>query len=71
MTHLVAQRVFDRSRELIGLADDELRRKPPVPAGPALIEPLNDDRREHLDNPAQKIRHPRNVRILPPSRDFH
>ena len=22
-------------------------------------------------NPAQKIRHPRNVRILPPSRDFH
>jgi error-prone DNA polymerase len=42
-----------------------------VPAGPALIEPLHDDRREHLDNPAQKIRHPRNVRILPPSRDFH
>jgi error-prone DNA polymerase len=42
-----------------------------VPAGAALIEPLNDDRREHPDNPAQKIRHPRNVRILPPSRDFH
>jgi error-prone DNA polymerase len=42
-----------------------------VPAGPALIEPLNDDRRDHPDNPAQKIRHPRNVRILPPSRDFH
>jgi error-prone DNA polymerase len=42
-----------------------------VPSGPALIEPLNNDRREHLDNPAQKIRHPRNVRILPPSRDFH
>ncbi len=38
---------------------------------PALVEPLNDDRREHPDNPAQKIRHPRNVRILPPSRDFH
>ena len=42
-----------------------------LPAGPALIEPLNDDRREHPENPAQKIRHPRNVRILPPSRDFH
>jgi len=42
-----------------------------VPAGPALIEPLNDDPRDHPDNPAQKIRHPRNVRILPPSRDFH
>jgi error-prone DNA polymerase len=36
-----------------------------------LIEPLQDDRRDHPDNPAQKIRHPRNVRILPPSRDFH
>ena len=71
VTHLVAQRLTDRSHDLIGLADDALGRKPPVPAGPALIEPLNDDRREHLDHPAQKIRHPRDVRILPPSRDFH
>jgi error-prone DNA polymerase len=71
VTHLVAQRLFDRSRDLVGLADDALSRKPPVPAGPALVEPLNDDRRDHPQNPAQKIRHPRNVRILPPSRDFH
>ncbi len=71
VTHLVAQRMFDRSHDLMGLADDALRRKMAVPAGLALIEPLNDDRREHPDNPAQKIRHPRNVRILPPSRDFH
>jgi error-prone DNA polymerase len=71
VTHLVAQRLFDRSHDLMGLADDALRRKAAVPAGPALIEPLNDDRREHPDNPAQKIRHPRNVRILPRSRDFH
>jgi error-prone DNA polymerase len=71
VTHLVAQRVFDRSHDLVGLANDTLRRKPAVPAGPALIEPLHDDRRQHPDNPAQKIRHPRNVRILPPSRDFH
>ena len=71
VTHLVAQRLFDRSHDLVGLANDALRRKPAVPAGPALIEPLNDDRREHPDTPAQKIRHPRNVRILPPSRDFH
>jgi len=70
VTHLVAQRLFDRSHDLVGLANDALRRKPAVPAGPALIEPLHDERREHLDNPAQKIRHPRNVRILPPSRDF-
>jgi error-prone DNA polymerase len=71
VTHLVAQRLIDRSHDLLELADDGVRRKPAVPAGAALIEPLNDDRREHPDNPAQKIRHPRNVRILPPSRDFH
>ena len=71
VTHLVAQRLFDRSQDLMGLTDDALRHKAAVPAGTALIEPLNDDRREHVDNPAQKIRHPRNVRILPPSRDFH
>ena len=71
VTHLVAQRLFDRSHDLIGLANDALARKHAVPAGPALIEPLNDDRREHPDNPAQKTRHPRNVRILPRSRDFH
>ncbi|SHG75927.1 error-prone DNA polymerase [Bradyrhizobium erythrophlei] len=71
VVHLVAERVFDRSRDLVSLANDALSRKHPVPAGPALIEPLNDDRREHPENPAQKIRHPRNVRILPRSRDFH
>jgi error-prone DNA polymerase len=71
VTHLVAQRMVDRSHDLIGLANDSLSRKHPLPSGAALIEPLNDDRREHPDNPAQKIRHPRNVRILPPSRDFH
>ena len=71
VVHLVAERLFDRSRDLVDLANDALSRKPAVPAGPALIEPLNDDRRDHPGNPAQKIRHPRNVRILPPSRDFH
>jgi error-prone DNA polymerase len=71
VTHLVAQRLFDRSHDLVNLANDALRRKHAVPAGPALVEPLHDDRRQHPDNPAQKIRHPRNVRILPGSRDFH
>jgi error-prone DNA polymerase len=70
VTHLVAQRLFDRSHDLIGLANDALR-KETMPLGPAPIEPLNDDRRDHKENPAQKIRHPRNVRILPRSRDFH
>jgi error-prone DNA polymerase len=70
VTHLVAQRMFDRSHDLIGLSNDALRKKP-APTGPALIEPLNDDRRDHPENAAQRIRHPRNVRILPRSRDFH
>jgi error-prone DNA polymerase len=71
VVHLVAERLFDRSSDLVHLADDALGRRHVVPAGPTLVEPLNDDRREHPDTPAQKIRHPRNVRILPPSRDFH
>ena len=71
VTHLIAQRMIDRSHDLVGLANDALDRKHPVPAGAAPIEPLNDDPRAHTDAPAQKLRHPRNVRILPPSRDFH
>jgi error-prone DNA polymerase len=67
VTHLVAERLFDRSRDLVNLANDALARKHVVPYGTA----LNDDRRDHPDNPAQKIRHPRDVRILPASRDFH
>ncbi|MCK1382925.1 error-prone DNA polymerase [Bradyrhizobium sp. 21] len=69
VTHLIAQRMIDRSHDLVGLANDALSRK--RPSGADLLEPLNDDRRDHVDTPAQKIRHPRNVRILPPSRDFH
>jgi len=71
VTHLVAQRLLDRANAPVGLANEALRRKPALPAGPALIEPLHADDRQHPGNPAQKIRHPRNVRILPPSRDFH
>ncbi len=71
VVHLVAERLFDRSSDLLDLANDTPRRKHALPVAPALIEPLNDDRRDHPDNPAQKIRNPRNVRILPPSRDFH
>jgi error-prone DNA polymerase len=71
VTHLVAQRLTDRSHDLIGLANDALARKHTMPPAAALIEPLHDDIRQHPENPAQKIRHPRNVRILPPSRDFH
>ncbi|WP_249780714.1 error-prone DNA polymerase [Bradyrhizobium sp. dw_78] len=68
VTHLVAQRMFDRSHDLIGLANDAPDRRQTLLDGAAPAEPPNDDRRDH---PAPKIRHPRNVRILPRSRDFH
>jgi len=83
VVHLVAERLIDRSSDLLLLSDDRLGRKPAVPNGAALVEPLpeelqksrheplQDDRRQHPDAPAQKLRHPRNVRILPRSRDFH
>jgi error-prone DNA polymerase len=71
VTHLIAQRMIDRSHDLVGLANDAQSRKYPLPAGATVVEPLNDDPRAQADMPAQKIRHPRNVRILPPSRDFH
>jgi len=87
VVHLVAERLVDRSSDLLLLSDDRLGRRPAIPNGPALIEPLQeelqdplqgrlqdalqDDRRQHPDAPAQKLRHPRNVRILPRSRDFH
>ena len=68
VVHLVAERLMDRSDELKHLANDALGPPRQMLSGP---EPLNDDRREHPDNPAQRIRHPRDVRILPRSRDFH
>jgi error-prone DNA polymerase len=67
VTHLVAQRLVDRSPDLVNLANDALGRRHVLPYGAA----LRDDPREHPDPPAPKARHPRNVRILPPSRDFH
>ncbi|WP_319797068.1 error-prone DNA polymerase [Nitrobacter sp.] len=71
VVHLVADQLTDRSTELMHLANDALVSRHPLPSPAALAEPLNDDRRDHPDNPAQRIHHPRNVRILPRSRDFH
>ena len=71
VVHLVADKLTDRSAELMHLANDALVSRHPLPPPAAPAEPLNDDRRDHPDNPAQRIRHPRNVRILPRSRDFH
>lgn len=59
VTHLMAQRVFDRTSDLTSLSD--IHR--------AAIEMTRAD--EILHPQAPRARHPRNVRILPKSRDFH
>ena len=71
VVHLVADRLFDRSHDLKALADDALGRKIGVASGPVPAEQLHGDSREHPDHPPEKHRRPRNVRILPWSRDFH
>lgn len=58
VTHLMAQRVADRSIDLLSLSDTH-RAEVPMP-----IDELKNP-------PLPRHRHPRNVRILPKSRDFH
>ncbi|PRD43423.1 error-prone DNA polymerase [Phyllobacterium phragmitis] len=57
VVHVVAKRLFDRSGELLGLADR------------SHLEPPHAGSVQPAGKPA--ARHPRNVRILPKSRDFH
>jgi error-prone DNA polymerase len=52
VVHLVAERIFDRSHELLGLSEDETQAPP-------------------FSSQAAKHRHPRNLRTVPKSRDFH
>ncbi|MFJ5368146.1 error-prone DNA polymerase [Bosea sp. CER48] len=59
VVHLMAQRIVDRSAELLSLSDTHRAEMPP----PSIDELKNP--------PLPRHRHPRNVRILPKSRDFH
>lgn len=59
VTHLMAQRVFDRTADLLSLSDTHR----------AEIVLTRADEILHPQIP--RGRHPRNVRILPKSRDFH
>ncbi|MGP1395782.1 MAG: error-prone DNA polymerase [Inquilinaceae bacterium] len=61
IVHLVADRLIDRSADLARLAD-----QPPVlPLAHA------DEVKKPVRSPDGARRHPRNVRIIPKSRDFH
>lgn len=71
VVHLVADRLADRSNDLGHLANESLFKKRVLPSGATIVEPLNAERESDPAMPAHKMRHPRNVRILPPSRDFH
>ena len=71
VVHLVAQRLIDRTQDLIGLSDDLTPNKSVLPPKTAAIEPLEGELHNHPDARTPKARHPRNVRILPRSRDFH
>ncbi len=59
VVHLVAERLADRTAELDLLSEDRFRAQKPT----GDIPPPPDTRSLH--------RHPRNVRVLPKSRDFH
>ncbi|WP_186418335.1 error-prone DNA polymerase [Bosea sp. CS1GBMeth4] len=59
VVHLMGKRVVDRSAELLGLSDTHR----------AEIVLTRADEFQHPQIP--RARHPRNVRILPKSRDFH
>lgn len=71
VVHLVAERLFDRSHDLMNLANDALGGRHPIPPGADVVEPLEEEQKPHAASPVHKMRHPRNVRILPRSRDFH
>jgi error-prone DNA polymerase len=73
VVHIVAARLIDRTFEMGRLSDGTLESFAALPAAPALIEPVEGDRMHHRYDKSKMPRahHPRDVRILPPSRDFH
>ncbi|PZQ10379.1 MAG: error-prone DNA polymerase [Ancylobacter novellus] len=62
VTHLMAERVLDRSDELARLSGDDAA---------LTIELTRADEFTHPQQPRGVSGHPRNVRIMPKSRDFH
>ena len=57
--HIIAKRLVDETGQLIHLSDDLMRS--PVARADHVTSPL----------PGHTARHPRNVRVIPKSRDFH
>jgi error-prone DNA polymerase len=68
VTHLVAERIEDRTADLAVLSDGGLI--PPRAHGDAATKAA-PERGERHQTPPDRHRHPRDVRVLPRSRDFH
>jgi error-prone DNA polymerase len=68
VTHLVAETIEDRTPDLLLLSDPAL--KPPRSPGDGATS-ASPDRGERTQEERIVHRHPRNVRVLPRSRDFH
>ena len=64
IVHIVAERLVDRSVDLLRLTRETLT--PPLARADEVKRPIPDG-----GAPSRGIRHPRNVRIVPKSRDFH
>ncbi|MBV9572281.1 MAG: error-prone DNA polymerase [Alphaproteobacteria bacterium] len=62
IVHLIAERFSDRTTMLDQLSDQDVR------TPPGRLEDISFPR---IDSRAPMARHPRNVRVLPRSRDFH
>ncbi|MBN8980989.1 MAG: error-prone DNA polymerase [Rhizobiales bacterium] len=71
VVHLVADRLIDRSHELRALSNDLVPQKAVLPPKTATLETMDGEIHQYQDARTPKARHPRNVRILPRSRDFH
>jgi error-prone DNA polymerase len=68
VTHLVVETIEDRTGDLALLSTPPIR--PPRSHGDGAASASPDrGEREHTERIMH--RHPRNVRVLPPSRDFH
>ena len=68
VTHLVAETIEDRTTDLLLLSTPPL--KPPRSPGDGATS-ASPDRGERPPEERVMHRHPRNVRVLPASRDFH
>lgn len=68
VAHLMGARVFDRSAELERLSEDYLPIEPELTSADEIKNPKYP---RSMGNQPGMHRHPRNVRVLPKSRDFH